>query len=168
MPSHAPLCGINRPHARHWSRTNRIDPILELPPVTSDTVVVPPPTRSSEPKVTRYIVIRNDQHDGSSHQGKIFIVAGNRPAALQPPEKQQSHSVTIQRAQASPPRPPAGPVQRIFGLSRPAGAGVRNRPGRASGMRRPSARPRSGPPGDPPSVWSARPRASDSPGPSGT
>jgi hypothetical protein len=87
MPSHAPLCGINRPHARYWSRTNRIDPILELPPVTSDTVTVPPPTRSPEPKVTRYIVIRNDQHDGSSHQGKIFIVAGNRAAAARLPGK---------------------------------------------------------------------------------
>jgi hypothetical protein len=87
MPSHAPLCGINRPHARYWSRTNRIDPILELPPVTSDTVAVPPPTRSPEPKVTRYIVIRNDQHDGSSHQGKIFIVAGNRAAAARLPGK---------------------------------------------------------------------------------
>jgi hypothetical protein len=74
------LCGINRPHARYWSRTNRIDSILESPPVTSDTATVPPPTRSPEPKVTRYIVIRNDQHDGSSHHGKIFIVAGNRPA----------------------------------------------------------------------------------------
>src|SRR5580700_1777579 len=81
MPSHAPLCGINRPHARRWSRTNRIDPVLELPPVTSDTVTVPAPTRSPEPKVTRYLVRRNDQHDGSLHHGKIFIVAGNRLAA---------------------------------------------------------------------------------------
>jgi len=87
MPSHAPLCGINRPHARYWSRTNRIDPILELPPVTSDTVAVPLPTRSPEPKVTRYIVIRNDQHDGSSHHGKIFIVAGNRAAPGRAPGK---------------------------------------------------------------------------------
>jgi hypothetical protein len=29
--------------------------------------------------VTRYIVIRNDPHRGSSHRCKIFIVAGNRP-----------------------------------------------------------------------------------------
>jgi hypothetical protein len=84
MPSHAPLCGINRPHARHWSRTNRIDPLLELLPVTPDTATVPPPTRSPEPKVTRYIVIRNDQHGGSSHHGKIFIVAGNRLATAHP------------------------------------------------------------------------------------
>ena len=131
MPSHAPLCGINRPHARHWSRTNRIDPILELPPVTCDTVAVPPPTRSPEPKVTRYIVIRNDQHDGSSHQGKIFIVAGNRPAAVQLPGKQQLHSVTVQRIQALPPRVPR-PSSRsgrgIIGLSRPAGSNERNAP----------------------------------------
>jgi hypothetical protein len=98
MPSHAPLCGINRPHARYWSRTNRIDSILESPPVTSDTATVPPPTRSPEPKVTRYIVIRNDQHSGSPHHGKIFIVAGNRLAATNPPEKRQLHSVTIPRA----------------------------------------------------------------------
>jgi hypothetical protein len=32
-------------------------------------------------------VIRNDQHDGSSHQGKIFIVAGNRPAGAHLPGK---------------------------------------------------------------------------------
>ena len=31
--------------------------------------------------VTRYIVIRNDPHRGSSHWCKIFIVAGNRPRA---------------------------------------------------------------------------------------
>src|ERR1700691_2184059 len=115
MPSHAPLCGINRPHVRHWSRTNRIDPILELPPVTSDTVAVPPPTRSPEPKVTRYIVIRNDQHDGSSHHGKIFIVAGNRPAAADLPGKA---TITFRNHSAPPaptarvPRPPAGPAQR--------------------------------------------------------
>ena len=123
MPSHAPLCGINRPHARYWSRTNRIDSILESPPVTSDTAAVPPPTRSPEPKVTRYIVIRNDQHSGSPHHGKIFIVAGNRLAATHPPEKRQLHPVTIPRAQAPPgrvPRPPAGPARKIFG-TRPAG-----------------------------------------------
>lgn len=32
--------------------------------------------------VTRYIVIRNDPHRGSSHWCKIFIVAGNRPRAV--------------------------------------------------------------------------------------
>ena len=32
--------------------------------------------------VTRYIVIRNDPHRGSSHRCKIFIVAGNRPRAV--------------------------------------------------------------------------------------
>jgi hypothetical protein len=131
MPSHAPLCGINRPHARYWSRTNRIDSILESPPVTPDTATVPPPTRSPEPKVTRYIVIRNDQHGGSPHHGKIFIVAGNRLAAVHPTEKRSLHSVTIARAQAplrrvrrpAPrrvPRPPARPARKIFG-ARPSG-----------------------------------------------
>jgi hypothetical protein len=121
MPSHAPLCGINRPHARHWSRTNRIDPILELPPVTSDTVTVPPPTRSPEPKVTRYIVIRNDQHDGSPHHGKIFIVAGNRPAAADLPGKA---AITFRNHSAHPdptarvPRLPTGPARR-FSPARP-------------------------------------------------
>ena len=32
--------------------------------------------------LTRYIVIRNDPHRGSSHWCKIFIVAGNRPRAV--------------------------------------------------------------------------------------
>jgi hypothetical protein len=129
MPSHAPLCGINRPHARYWSRTNRIDSILELPPVTSDTATVPPPTRSPEPKVTRYIVIRNDQHDGSSHQGKIFIVAGNRPAAADLPRKA---TITFRNHSAHPdpaapvPRPPAGPARRFF---RPGPTGRRRAPG---------------------------------------
>jgi hypothetical protein len=121
MLSHAPLCGINRPHVRHWSRTNRIDPILELLPVTSDTVAVPPPTRSPEPKVTRYIVIRNDQHDGSAHHGKIFIVAGNRLAVGHLPGKPQLHSVTI--------RPPPGSVARARGrASRSRGEDFRRRP----------------------------------------
>jgi hypothetical protein len=123
MPSHAPLCGINRPHVRHWSRTNRIDPILELPPVTSDTVTVPPPTRSPEPKVTRYIVIRNDQHDGSSHHGKIFIVAGNRPAAAHLPGKAtitfRNHSAHQgSTAPGSAPASPSRPAD-FSGLARP-------------------------------------------------
>jgi hypothetical protein len=174
MPSHAPLCGINRPHARYWSRTNRIDSILESPPVTSDTAAVPPPTRSPEPKVTRYIVIRNDQHDGSPHHGKIFIVAGNRLAAAHPPEKRQLHTVTIPRAQGPPhrvprrvPRPPAGPARKIF-RARPAGT----RPGaevwglgraecrrsRGAGVRLAGIRSASARPGRPP-----RPRSCEHP-----
>jgi hypothetical protein len=111
MPSHAPLCGINRPHARYWSRTNRIDSILESPPVTSDTATVPPPTRSPEPKVTRYIVIRNDQHDGSPHHGKIFIVAGDRLAAAQLPGKA---TITFRNHSAHPgsPAPGSAPASR--------------------------------------------------------
>jgi hypothetical protein len=113
MPSHAPLCGINRPHVRHWSRTNRIDSILELPPVTPDTGTVPPPTRSPEPKVTRYIVIRNDQHDGSSHHGKIFIVAGDRLASARPLEKHQLRYVTFRRpAPSATARAPASRSRR--------------------------------------------------------
>ena len=129
MPSHAPLCGINRPHARYWSRTNRIDSILELPPVTPDTATVPPPTRSPEPKVTRYIVIRNDQHDGSAHQGKIFIVAGNRPTAADLPGKA---TITFRNHSAGPgpaarvPSPSAGPARTFFRL---ASTGRRRAPG---------------------------------------
>ena len=148
MPSHAPLCGINRPHARYWSRTNRIDSILESPPVTPDTATVPPPTRSPEPKVTRYIVIRNDQHGGSPHHGRIFIVAGNRLAAAHPPEKRQLHSVTIPRAQASPrrvPGPPAGPARKIFRLGR-----AERRASRGAGARRTGIRPASARPNRPP------------------
>ena len=135
MPSHAPLCGINRPHARHWSRTNRIDPILELPPVTSDTVTVPPPTRSPEPKVTRYLVIRNDQHGGSPHHGKIFIVAGNRLAAVHLAGKA---TITFRNHLAHPapaagvPLPPAGPARRIFTLGP---TGMPDAPRRASPIR---------------------------------
>jgi hypothetical protein len=150
MPSHAPLCGINRPHARYWSRTNRIDPILELPPVTSDTVTVPPPTRSPEPKVTRYIVIRNDQHDGSSHQGKIFIVAGNRAAVARLPGKQQLLSVTIRRTQASPPpvvRPSHSPPRKIF-LARSAGTPHSPKGALANRPHRPAQRGRTASPGD--------------------
>jgi hypothetical protein len=148
MPSHAPLCGINRPHARYWSRTNRIDLILELSPVTSDTVAVPPPTRSPEPKVTRYIVIRNDQHDGSPHPGKIFIVAGNRLAAAHPPGKA---AITFRDHSASRPpqpslaRPPAGPgrgdcdpARRIFRLGR-----QQPRPSAIRLASRPASRPAS-------------------------
>jgi hypothetical protein len=157
MPSHAPLCGINRPHARYWSRTNRIDSILELPPVTSDTATVPPPTRSPEPKVTRYIVIRNDQHDGSSHQGKIFIVAGNRPAAANLPGKA---TITFRNHSALPDPatpgsgPSAGPARKFFRLARPvfrlAPTGRRRAPGmrlRAAWAR--PASPRPGRPGRP-------------------
>jgi hypothetical protein len=134
MLSHAPLCGINRPHVRHWSRTNRIDPILELLPVTSDTAAVPPPTRSPEPKVTRYIVIRNDQHGGSPHHGKIFIVAGDRLATAHLPGKA---TITFRNHLAHPgptarPRGPASRSARADFRARRAersarpGAGVRN------------------------------------------
>lgn len=152
MPSHAPLCGINRPHVRHWSRTNRIDPILELPPVTSDTVPVPPPTRSPEPKVTRYIVIRNDQHDGSSHHGKIFIVAGNRPVPGRAPGKA---TITFRDHSARP-----GLAARVAGLSRSPprkifqawSAGTPHSPKYALAPRlpHPARRDRTGPPGDAP------------------
>jgi hypothetical protein len=152
MPSHAPLCGINRPHARYWSRTNRIDPILELPPVTSDTVAVPPPTRSPEPKVTRYIVIRNDQHDGSSHQGKIFIVAGNRAAAARLPGKA---TITFRNHSAypdlvTPSRTPVShsPPRKIF-LARSAGTPHSPKCALANRPHRPAQRGRTGSPSDP-------------------
>jgi hypothetical protein len=92
-------------------------------PVTSDAAPAPPPTRSPEPKVTRYIGIRNDQHDGSWHPGEIFIVAGYRPAAGRPGEKQQVLSVTNQRSRAAPPRFSApGPI-RAAGLAGPTDRG---------------------------------------------
>jgi hypothetical protein len=173
MPSHAPLCGINRPHARYWSRTNRIDSILESPPVTSDTATVPPPTRSPEPKVTRYIVIRNDQHSGSPHHGRIFIVAGNRLTATHPPEKRQLPSVTISRARlpcsgfragfrARQPVPPG----RFSGLGR-----AERRASRGAGVRLAGIRPASARRADRPatllraSAISARPGAPTAPRP---
>jgi hypothetical protein len=60
-------------------------------------------------------VIRNDQHDGSSHQGKIFIVAGNRPAAAHLPRKA---TITFRNHSAHP--DPAGPGSAPVSRSRPA------------------------------------------------
>jgi hypothetical protein len=75
--------------------------------------MVPLPQRSREPKVTRYIVIRNDQHGGSPHHGKIFIMAGNRPASVTRPKKKQLLSVTI---------PPARTYSRARSEVHPRGA----------------------------------------------
>jgi len=45
------------------------------------------------PTIARYIVIRNDQHAGSTHRAKIFIVAGNRPMTPQKPPHRQIQCV---------------------------------------------------------------------------
>jgi hypothetical protein len=83
------------PNKPHRSGSMKCRPsALEFHPVTSATGTVPPPLWSSLLTVTRYIVIRNDQHGGSSQEQEISIVAGNRPGPMPTAMERQLQSVT--------------------------------------------------------------------------